>query len=196
LGDEIRAARLAASVSQGVAGAAADMSRAQFGRIERAEIASLSIDQAGRAAAAVGLRLVLRTYPDGDPVRDAAQLALLERFRRRLPPGTRWQTEVPLPIPGDRRSWDGLAQHRGRRAGCEAETGLRDIQALERRIALKLRDGEVDVVILIASDTLANRRTLDAYRETLRTLLPLDGREILAAFRAGQLPDRSGLVVL
>ena len=74
----------------------------------------------------------MRLYPDGDPVRDAAQLGLLERFRRRLPAGARWETEVPLPIQGDRRAWDALVGLRGRRAGCEAETRLTDLQALER----------------------------------------------------------------
>ncbi len=50
----------------------------------------------------------------------------------------------PLPIPGDRRAWDALVASGGRRAGCEAETHLGDIQALERKLALKLRDGAVD----------------------------------------------------
>jgi hypothetical protein len=49
------------------------MSRAQFGRIERGEIANLSVDQLCRAAAAVGLKVALRTFPDGDPARDAGQ---------------------------------------------------------------------------------------------------------------------------
>jgi len=196
LGEDIRGARLDAGLSQAIAGAAADMSHAQFGRIERAVLADLTFDQASRAAAAVGLRLYARTNPDGDAVRDAAQLALLERFRARLPPGTRWRTEVPLPLPGDRRAWDGVAERNGRRAGCEAETRLRDVQALDRRLALKERDGDVDIVILILADTAANRRGLDAHREVLRTRLPLDGRAILESFRAAELPAASGVIVL
>jgi len=90
LAAEIRQARLAAGLSQGRAGAAVGISSSQFGRIERAEIQGLTIEQASRAAAAVGLKLVARGYPDGDPVRDAAQLRLLERFRVRLPPGSGW----------------------------------------------------------------------------------------------------------
>lgn len=196
LGDEIREARRSAAVSQRGAASAAAMSGAQFGRIERAEIAGLSIDQAARAAAAVGLRIAVRTYPDGDPVRDAGQLALLERFRRHLPPAARWATEVPLPIPGDLRAWDGLAVLAGRRAGCEAEMRLRDVQAVDSRIALKERDGEVDVVILVVADTAANRRALEAHRDALRPRLPLDGRDVLAALRGGVMPARSGIVVL
>jgi len=172
------------------------MSHAQLGRIERCRNRALTVDQATRAAQAVGLRLVLRTYPDGDPVRDAAHLALLERFRSRLPGSVRWQTEVPMPLPGDRRAWDALIQLGGERAGCEAETRLLDLQALERRLALKLRDGGVDLLILLISDTAANRRALAVHRGTLRTMLPLDGRDLLANLRHGRMPPDSGLLVL
>ena len=189
-------ARIGAGLSQTAAGASAGMSHAQWSRIERGVLPCLTIDQASRAALSVGLRLFVRLYPDGDPTRDAAQLGLLERFRRKLPAAARWDTEVPLPIPGDRRAWDALIRLGGRRAGCEAETRVEDVQALERRLALKVRDGSVDVLILLVSDTAANRRAIHVHREALRALLPLDGREILASLRAGRLPERSGLVVL
>lgn len=196
MGQEIRSARLAAGLSQLVAGGAAGMSHAQLGRIERGELRELTVDQLSRACTAVGLRLVVRAYPDGDPVRDAAQLALLERFRACLPPGTRWRTEVPLPIAGDRRAWDGVVTLRGGALGVEAETRLRDIQALERRLGLKLRDGGLDRLVLVVSDTRSNRRVLDLHRDVLRSLLPLDGRDILRALRSGHSPEASGLVLL
>lgn len=196
IGDELRAARRASGLSQQTAATAVGMSHAQFGRIERAELDDLSFDQACRAGMAVGLRLGSRYFPDGDPVRDRAQLALLERFRRRLPGHAAVQTEVPLPIPGDRRAWDAMIRLDGRRAGCEAETRITDIQALERRLAIKLRDGSVDLLILLVSDTRWNRAALAAHREALRSLLPLDGRDVLRALAAGHLPDANGLVVL
>jgi hypothetical protein len=172
------------------------MSHTQFGRIERGQLKGLTFDQAARAAASVGLRVSCKTYPDGDPARDAAHLGLAERFRQRLPPGALWRTEVPLPIPGDRRAWDGVAVVLGRTGACELETRLGDIQALERRIALKQRDGEVDVVILVVADTRHNRRVLDLHRDALRPLLPLESRQVLASMRNGRLPDRSGIVLL
>jgi len=172
------------------------MSRAQYGRIERGEIAGISFVQASCAAAAVGLRLSLRTFPDGDPVRDVGQLRLLERFRALLPSGAAWRTEVPLPMPGDRRAWDATVGMLGRCVGCEAETKVNDIQAMERKLALKLRDGEVDVLIVIVADTVANRDALDRHREELRALLPLDTREILRCLRVGRLPSASGLMVI
>ena len=172
------------------------MSHAQFGRIERAVLASLTIDQTCRAGFAVGLRLGARMYPDGDPVRDAPQLRLLDRFHVKVPPEAGWQTEVPMAIAGDLRAWDAVIKLAGRRAGCEAETRLADIQALERRLALKLRDGSVDVLILIVADTANNRAVLRAHREALRSLLPLDGRQILASLAQGRLPEANGLIVL
>lgn len=196
IGAEIREARTNSGLSLRAAGAAADMSHAQFGRIERAALLHLTVDQASRACAAVGLRLVARAYPDGEPVADRAQLALLGRFRARLPEQARWLTEVPIPIQGDRRAWDAVATIAGSRFAVEAETRLRDIQALERRIALKQRDGGIDIVILVVNDTVANRRTLAAHREALRTRFPLDGRTVLAALRAGRPSGASGIVVL
>ena len=195
-GQELLNARKQTGLSQETAARAAGMSRAQFGRIERAEIRGLTFDQASRAAAAVGLRLVVKTYPEGDPARDAAHLALAERFRRRLPPHATWRTEVPIPIPGDQRAWDGVATVNRRRAGCELETRLHDLQAQQRRLTLKERDGNVDVLLLVVSDTTANRSFLDQHREQLRGLLPLDSRQVFEAFRRGELPERSGIVIV
>jgi transcriptional regulator with XRE-family HTH domain len=196
IGQELRIARLGAGLSQRSAGAGAGMPHVHWSRIERGLVPNLSMLQACQAGAAVGLRVSLRTYPDGDPIRDAGGQALLERFRARLPAGAGWQTEVPMNIPGDRRAWDARVVIAGRRAGCEAETQLFDLQAFERRLTLKLRDGDVDILILVVADTVRNRSVLRTYREQLRPLLPLDTREILASLAAGALPVRNGIVIL
>jgi hypothetical protein len=172
------------------------MSHAQVGRVERGVLDALTLDQASRAAAAVGLRLAARLYQHGDPLRDAGQLRLLERFRALLPPATRWRTEVPLPIPGDRRAWDAVAEIRGRRAGCEAETRITDAQALERRLELKLRDGDVDILLLGVLGSRSNRDVLREHRLLLRPLIPLDGRDVLRAFCEGHLPEANGLLIV
>ena len=98
-GQELRTARLGAGLSQRSAGAAAGISHAHWGRIERGRVPNLSLVLACTVAAIVGLRLSVRAYLDGDPVRDAGQAAQLERFRLRLPTSAGWQTEVPMPIP-------------------------------------------------------------------------------------------------
>lgn len=172
------------------------MSHAQFGRIERGQLDQLTIDQAGLACAAVGLRLVVKAVPGGDPALDAGQLALLERLRRELPPNVPMHTEVPLPIPGDLRAWDGLIRIDDVRIGVEAEARIRDVQALDRRIALKRRDGGVDIVVLLVANTVSNRRMLALHREALRSSFPLDTRRVMAALRMGRAPTASGIVVL
>jgi hypothetical protein len=68
------------------------------------------------------------------------------------------RTEVPLPIVGDLRAWDAVIRGVDWRRPVEAETVVDDIQALERRLALKVRDGGVDGVILVIADTPRNRR--------------------------------------
>jgi transcriptional regulator with XRE-family HTH domain len=196
LGDEIRDARLDAGLSQRVAAAAVGISHSQFGRIERGELRELTVEQLSRACGAVGLKLVARAYPVGEPVRDAAQIALLSRFRRLLPPGVGLETEVPLPIPGDLRAWDGLATFPDGAVAVDAESRLRDAQALDRRMGLKQRDGAVDRVILLVNDTAWNRRVMRAARDALRGRFPADGRELLRAIRAGHAPGRSGILVL
>lgn len=146
-----------------------------------------------------GLDLALRAYPAGDPIRDRAQLALLERFRSRLHRNLRWRTEVPLPIGGDARAWD--AEIRGDepapwRTRVEAETNIADGQALERRLTLKQRDDPYGHVVLLISDTRANRAAVHVLRDGLREQLPLGTRAILAALRVGCDPKGSGIVIL
>ena len=172
------------------------MSHAQFGRIERGEINGLTISQASRACAAVGLKLVIRVYADSDSVLDTPQLALLERFRIRLGAGSIWSREVPLPIPGDRRAWDAVVEIGGGRFAIEAEARLRDLQALERRIALKQRDGEMEIVVLLVNDTASNRAVLRIHERDLRVRFPLDGRAILAAIDGGRAPAANGILVM
>jgi hypothetical protein len=78
----------------------------------------------------------------------------------------------------------------------EAEARLRDLQAVDRRCPLKLRDSGFDRLILLVSDTANNRRMLEAYREDLRSSFPLDTRAVLADLRRGRTPSASGIVVL
>ena len=73
---------------------------------------------------------------------------------------------------------------------------LRDVQALERRIALKKRDGDVDAVILLVRDTRWNRHVLREWRALLSAAFPADSRQALADLAAGRLPDQDALILL
>jgi transcriptional regulator with XRE-family HTH domain len=199
LGSEHRAARVAAGLSLRTAAAASGGSRSQLCRFERGELDRISIQDLGAWFAVLGLDLSIKTYPAGDPIRDRAQLALLERLRTRLHPDLRWRTEVPLPIENDQRAWD--AEIRGRqpspwRARVEAETRIGDGQALERKLALKLRDDPDGHLILLISDTRTNRRAINALGRGLRAMLPLNGRPILSALSIGREPPDSGIVIM
>src|SRR2546425_5771136 len=141
--DDGRLARTGAGLSQEEVGRAIGSSHARIGRFERGDVEYPDLEFLGAYCAVLGLDLSLRAYPAGDPIRDRAQLALLERLRKRLHPSLRWRTEVPLPIERDLRAWD--AEIRGPQSGrwralVEAETRVADGQALERRLTLKLRD--------------------------------------------------------
>ena len=96
----------------------------------------------------------------------------------------------------DRRAWDATIEGRGWRVGVEAETRLGDVQALERRIALKERDGAVSVVLLLVNDTAHNRRIMADDSAGLRSQFPGSARITLARLRLGEAPTSSALLVL
>jgi transcriptional regulator with XRE-family HTH domain len=195
-GAEIRLTRRGAGLSIRAAASSVGMSETMFGRIERGLLPRVTVAQLAIASAAVGLRFNGRSYADGDPVRDAAQTRLLQRLREELPAPTPWRTEVTMPIPGDQRAWDAQCVLGNTIVSIEAEMRLFDLQALDRRIALKRRDSGVSTVILLVADTHSNRRHLAEHREALRANFQLDSRAILAALRVGRPPAASGVVLL
>lgn len=196
IGREIRDARLSTGTSLREAASRVEMSHAQLSRIERGVVEQLTLSQLSRATASVGLRLLVRTVPGSGGVLDRGQLALLGRLRVLLPASIKVQTEVPLPNPGDLRAWDAVLRLDPEPIPLEAEARLRDMQSLERRAALKLRDSGFDRLVLLVSDTAHNRRILKEFRESLRSSFPLDSRGMLASLRAGRTPKASGIVVL
>lgn len=177
-------------------GAAVWLSASEISRIERGVVAELDLVLASRLLAAVGLELSVRVYPTGEPIRDAAHERLLSAFRGVLHPSLRWRREVPMPIPGDLRAWDAVVTGRGWSVGIEAELAPRDLQALQRRVALKLRDARLDGVVLLIPDTRRNRLLLREHADGLRDAFPVPGARTLELLRVGMPPPGSALVVL
>ena len=178
------------------AAAALGWSHTKVLRIERARSPRVAARDLHSLAAAVGLDVSMRTFPGAGPVRDAAHVRLLARFRACLPATLRWATEVPLPMPGDQRAWDALISGNGWRFGIEAETGPRDAQALVRRLNLKARDGGVQGVVLVLPDTRRTRAFLREAAAELRPALPCESRPILGRLAAGLPPAGNGIVVI
>jgi hypothetical protein len=149
-----------------------------------------------RHAAAVGLRLHARLYPAGPPIRDAAQVALLDRFRRRLAADWRVKLEAPLPIQGDQRAWDMLLWSGGLTIGVEAISRLRDVQAQVRQAQLKRREAQVRRLVLLVAATHANRRALAAADALIRSDFTLGTRAAFAALAVGRDPGADALILL
>ena len=122
----------------------AGVSSSWVSQVERGMAADVTFRLLGVLLAIVGFDLSVRAYPGGSPLRDEGHRRLLGRFRSPLPEGAPWRTEVPLPQPGDQRAWDAVTEPWRLRIGIEAELRPTDLQSLQRRIALKKRDGHVD----------------------------------------------------
>ena len=195
-GRELRQARLDRGLSARAVARAVDLSATTVSRLERGLVPEASVLTLARIHEALGLDLSLRTYPGGEPIRDAAHARLLGRFRARLHPSLRISTEVPFPAPGDRRAWDLLVAGRGFRLGVEAESNPNDVQALSRRLMLKERDGRVDRLILLLPGTAGVGRFLEAAGTLLLAQFPLDGDRAMAFLEAGLEPPANAIVVL
>jgi len=193
---EARSFRLTAGLGQDDVAAALGISRSQYSRIERGLSPDLSLDLAIRWFTVLGYDLAIRPYPTGDPIRDAAQAALLERLHARCHQSIRWATEVPLPLAGDLRAWDATAILPTVRIGVEAETRLRDLQAQERRLALKQRDGQMDRVILLVLDSRANRDVLRQHADWASERFPVPGQRALELLGAAVDPGGDSLILL
>lgn len=202
IGVDLRHARQMAGLSLRAVGTAAGLSASQLSRIERGLVDGVPITTLAVIAAVVGLDVRVRAYPGPDPLRDQAQVRLLDRLRRVLPPQIGLEAEVVLPDDRDLRAWDGRmtglrpTSRSGSTLVVEAETRFADAQAFLRRLARKRRDGGVDDVLVIVADTKANRRAVDAAWPVLQATFPVRSHACLAALRAGEHPGGSALVFL
>lgn len=194
---ELREARMAAGVSQATVARAAGISRSTLSRMEREQLAEPALTTLCCVARALGLAPSLRFFPSGTPVRDAPQLSLLARFAAVLGSPLRLNREVVLPVDGNGRAWDAMIVGANEGAFVEAESHLNDVQACERRVALKVRDDpRARIVILVLTRSAHHRTLLAEHREALRAQFPLDSAAVLTELRAGRLPALSGIVLI
>lgn len=194
LGRELRTARVSHGLSQRAVGAASRVEQAEVSRIEAGRRPGATIRTLARLATAVGLELSVRLYPGGQPIRDKAHIALLARFRKTVGESWTWVAEVPLPIPGDKRAWDRVLRGVGIVVGVEAETRPTDLQEVQRRIALKKRDAQVDRVALVLADTDWNRRLVRL--NDLEGAFPIQSKVALKLLAEGRDPGGDAVILI
>jgi hypothetical protein len=78
----------------------------------------------------------------------------------------------------------------------EAETRPRDLQSLERRLALKLRDGDVDSLTLLLLESRHNRDFVRAHSGVLTARFPIPATRALALLAGGENPGGNAIVLL
>lgn len=195
IGEALANARRAAGLSLRAVAQQVGVGHHVVARAERGDARTLTIDLVARIAAVLGHELAASLYPSGDPVRDRGHLALLGRFRTRLPATLPWRVEVPVPMSGDMRSGDAIVPVSEGDILIEAETRVDDTQAVIRKAFAKARDlGAIRTVLLLA-DTRRHRRMLEDHPE-LRERFPMGTRQCLTALARGTDPGGDCLVLL
>jgi transcriptional regulator with XRE-family HTH domain len=189
IGTELRDARRAAGLTQRDIALAVATSQMEISCIERGASPHVPAETLCRIAPVVGMRLSMKLYPEGPPVRDAAQLAGLATLRARCHPSFHWRHEVPVTNdPDDRRAWDAELSRPGVLIHVEYEANLVDMQSLERRLMLKKRDGEPATMIVVIRSTKRNRTVPRQVGGSLLDSFPLRTRATLAALARGEAP--------
>jgi transcriptional regulator with XRE-family HTH domain len=196
---ELRNARQDLGLGQPELASALGYSQSRLWRFE-SERVDATIVQLSEIASVLGLELSIGLHQVGDPIRDAGQQALGRRFD--VIPAAAWRStaETLLPNPGDRRSWDRLLRlttsPTRHLVGADLETRIRDIQALVRRTRERERDGGVDAILLVLSDSATNRSLVGQLKEALGSDYATQPRAILASLRQGKPLPGSGLILI
>jgi DNA-binding XRE family transcriptional regulator len=194
---DVRNGRLKAGISQESMAALLGCSRQLIGAIEAGRLEDVGCIQLARMGAVVGIDVPIRGYAAGSPLRDAAQLRLLQRFRASLGDAWAWKTEAPVSgDPLDRRAIDAILTRDRQRVGIEAVTRILDAQGQVRPILLKQEAAELERMVLVLADTRHNRTALIDGAPTLHPAFPLASRELMRDLRAGRLPSANGIVLV
>lgn len=195
IGREARQLRRAANLSQAQLAGAIGVSRGWVCAFELGRLRGIDLRKTTLVFLHLGHKVVVNTYPTGEPLRDAGQIRLLQRFNARISPAWTRRFEAVMPIAGDLRAWDELLSGPVR-IGVEAETRPADLQAFSRSMDSKLRDSGVDRMILVVGSTNANRALVRTHIGALRQTFPLDTRQTLDALAKGRDPGANALVIL
>ena len=196
-GADLRSARLAAGLTLREVGEQVGVVPSMVLKVERGTTPGARPALIAAHAAAVGMRARIRVYPDGEPIRDAAQASMAAAFRQRLgAKSTLLLEQAVTEDPSDRRAFDAVLTMPGCRCAIEFVSRLHDSQAQLRELHLKLRDGAVDRMVIVVKDTRTNRRAVALVVDLVRATFPLGPRAVWAALSAGRAPSANGIVFL
>lgn len=198
--DELRNSRAEAGLSQEQLAAALGWSSSGVRRMLGGKLDDLGVIGLSEVASVLGYEISLGLHPVGDPLRDKGQLAVGKRFDAMLSSAWRVTDETLLPGAGELRAWDKLLRMVGASprylVGVDIETRIRDVQALTRRTRARERDGMVDAILIVLSDSATNRRLVQELRSSLGPAYATSPRQILGALRSGERLVGSGVILV
>lgn len=192
--DEVRSARTGANLSMRAVGLDLGWSESQYRRFEIG-LSSTSFEDVAMVASILGMELGAGLHPVGDGLVDRGHQALLKRFRALVAQSVRVGAEIRL-MNGGGRSWDLLLRIGRQQVGVEAETRVRDAQALVRRVRGRQHDGGADAILIVLSDSRHNRALAAELREMLGSEFQTEPRRLFAALREGRVLPGSGVLLV
>jgi len=193
---ELRDARVSLGLSQVELARALGWSQQNYSRFELDQLNDISLVDICVAASVLGLEPSVSLHRVGPALRDKGHAALIGRLLRHVSPAWHVAREVPFPNHGDPRWWDLLLRLPDFRLGVEAETRIRDMQALTRRMKERARNGGADELLLLLSDSGHNRGLVDELRRALGERFAMAPGDVLRALRAGDGLNGSAVVLL
>ena len=192
----LRDARVTLGISQAALASELGWSQSFVSRVDRNKVPQVSLLDISMVASVLGLEPSLSLHRIGPAIRDRGHEALISRLLHLLSPAWHALREVPFPSPGDPRWWDLVLRLPSYRLGVEAETRIRDLQALVRRMRERAGDGGADALLLILSDSAHNRSLVEQLRDGLGPEFSACPSTVLVALRLGAPLPGSGVVLL
>jgi transcriptional regulator with XRE-family HTH domain len=193
---QLREARVTGGLSQKAMARGLGWSQQNYSRFELDQLASVTLIDVCVAASVLGLEPTLTFHRIGPALRDKGHEALIGRLLRLLSPAWKVAREVPFPNPGDPRWWDLILRIPDFRLGVEAETRIRDMQALIRRMKERARDGGADALLLVLSDSQHNRGLVSDLRGGLGEDFGERQSVVVQALRSGARLARCGIILI
>jgi DNA-binding XRE family transcriptional regulator len=186
-GEEIRAIRLRAGVSQAALARAIGVARSVICRMEQGDPAVSSRIRA-RGVAAMGGDFRIAVYRDGTPlIHDAAHARIVEAVLGRCDPNWHPTVEAPVPGPG-RRSTDIRLDRGGETVPMEVETRVGGLEAIIRECAEKrtavaetAQAGQRIHVLLVLPRTRHHRAIVHEHPGIVAAAFPADDAAVARA---------------